>query len=75
MSRRSTSHAVATWICLAACVLIALLPAGGLAVCLGAEGHFDVGAAAPDGVARGNRFLINPYGLHWSEMRPHHLKN
>ncbi len=30
--------------------------------------HFSV--ALPDGK---DRYLINPYGLHWSEIRPHHL--
>lgn len=30
--------------------------------------HFSVAVPGPD-----ERYLINPYGLHWSEMQPHHL--
>jgi ribulose-5-phosphate 4-epimerase/fuculose-1-phosphate aldolase len=30
--------------------------------------HFSLAVADEDGVARGDRFLINPYGLHWSEV-------
>jgi ribulose-5-phosphate 4-epimerase/fuculose-1-phosphate aldolase len=30
--------------------------------------HFSLAVADPDGVVRGNRFLINPLGWHWSEM-------
>jgi ribulose-5-phosphate 4-epimerase/fuculose-1-phosphate aldolase len=30
--------------------------------------HFSLAVADPDGIARGDRFLINPYGVHWSEM-------
>lgn len=30
--------------------------------------HFSVVVPGPD-----ERYLINPYGLHWSEMRPEHL--
>lgn len=30
--------------------------------------HFSLAVADHDGVIRGNRFLINPYGWHWSEI-------
>ncbi|WP_416898565.1 MAG: aldolase [Minwuia sp.] len=30
--------------------------------------HFSLAVPDEDGVMRGNRFLINPYGRHWSEM-------
>jgi ribulose-5-phosphate 4-epimerase/fuculose-1-phosphate aldolase len=31
--------------------------------------HFSLAVAEEDGSIRGERFLINPYGLHWSEVR------
>ncbi|MEK0081668.1 aldolase [Benzoatithermus flavus] len=30
--------------------------------------HFSLAVADEDGIVRGDRFLINPYGLHWSEI-------
>lgn len=30
--------------------------------------HFSLAVPDEDGVVRGNRFLINPYGWHWSEI-------
>jgi ribulose-5-phosphate 4-epimerase/fuculose-1-phosphate aldolase len=30
--------------------------------------HFSLAVPDEDGVMRGNRFLINPYGRHWSEI-------
>jgi ribulose-5-phosphate 4-epimerase/fuculose-1-phosphate aldolase len=30
--------------------------------------HFSLAVAGEDGVSRGDRFLINPYGWHWSEV-------
>lgn len=30
--------------------------------------HFSLAVADDDGAVRGDRFLINPYGLHWSEV-------
>jgi ribulose-5-phosphate 4-epimerase/fuculose-1-phosphate aldolase len=34
----------------------------------GVDNHFSLAVPDDDGVARGNRFLINPYGWHWSEI-------
>lgn len=34
----------------------------------GVDNHFSVAMPDEDGVMRGNRFLINPYGWHWSEI-------
>ena len=34
----------------------------------GVDNHFSLAVADEDGVIRGNRFLINPYGWHWSEI-------
>ncbi len=34
----------------------------------GVDNHFSVAVAGEDGVVRGDRFLINPYGWHWSEI-------
>ncbi len=34
----------------------------------GVDNHFSVAVPDNDGVMRGNRFLINPYGWHWSEI-------
>lgn len=34
----------------------------------GVDNHFSLAVADDDGVNRGNRFLINPYGWHWSEI-------
>ncbi|MFO1036756.1 MAG: aldolase [Geminicoccaceae bacterium] len=30
--------------------------------------HFSLAVADEDGIVRGDRFLINPYGWHWSEI-------
>ena len=30
--------------------------------------HFSLAVADEDGMVRGDRFLINPYGWHWSEI-------
>ena len=30
--------------------------------------HFSLAAADEDGMVRGDRFLLNPYGWHWSEI-------
>lgn len=34
----------------------------------GVDNHFSLAVADEDGVMRGNRFLINPFGWHWSEV-------
>ena len=34
----------------------------------GVDNHFSVAVPDEDGVMRGRRFLINPYGWHWSEI-------
>ena len=34
----------------------------------GVDNHFSAAVADDDGVIRGNRFLINPCGWHWSEV-------
>jgi ribulose-5-phosphate 4-epimerase/fuculose-1-phosphate aldolase len=34
----------------------------------GVDNHFSLAVADDDGVMRGNRFLINPFGWHWSEI-------
>ncbi len=34
----------------------------------GVDNHFSLAIPDDDGVIRGNRFLINPYGWHWSEI-------
>ena len=34
----------------------------------GVDNHFSLAVPDEDGVMRGNRFLINPYGWHWSEV-------
>jgi len=34
----------------------------------GVDNHFSLVVPDSDGVVRGNRFLINPYGWHWSEV-------
>jgi ribulose-5-phosphate 4-epimerase/fuculose-1-phosphate aldolase len=34
----------------------------------GVDNHFSLAVPDEDGVVRGNRFLINPYGWHWSEI-------
>lgn len=34
----------------------------------GVDNHFSAAVPDEDGVVRGNRFLINPYGWHWSEI-------
>jgi len=34
----------------------------------GVDNHFSVAVPGDDGVVRGDRFLINPYGWHWSEI-------
>ena len=34
----------------------------------GVDNHFSLAVPDEDGRMRGNRFLINPYGYHWSEI-------
>lgn len=34
----------------------------------GVDNHFSLAVPDDDGVVRGNRFFINPYGWHWSEI-------
>ena len=34
----------------------------------GVDNHFSLAVPDDDGVMRGNRFLINPFGRHWSEV-------
>ena len=34
----------------------------------GVDNHFSVAVPNPDGATKGDRFLINPYGWHWSEI-------
>ena len=34
----------------------------------GVDNHFSLAVPDEDGVVRGNLFLINPYGWHWSEI-------
>ncbi|MEE1555897.1 MAG: class II aldolase/adducin family protein, partial [Alphaproteobacteria bacterium] len=34
----------------------------------GVDNHFSMAVAGDDGAVRGDRFLINPYGWHWSEI-------
>jgi len=34
----------------------------------GVDNHFSMAVAGDDGVVHGDRFLINPYGWHWSEI-------
>ena len=34
----------------------------------GVDNHFSLALPDNDGVMRGNRFLINPFGWHWSEV-------
>ncbi len=34
----------------------------------GVDNHFSLAVPDEDGIMRGNRFLINPYGWHWSEV-------
>ena len=34
----------------------------------GVDNHFSLAVPDDDGEMRGNRFLINPYGYHWSEI-------
>ena len=34
----------------------------------GVDNHFSMAVPDDDGVMRGKRFLINPYGWHWSEI-------
>ena len=34
----------------------------------GVDNHFSLAVPDDDGIIRGNRFLINPYGWHWSEI-------
>jgi len=34
----------------------------------GVDNHFSMAVAGADGVVRGDKFLINPYGWHWSEI-------
>ena len=34
----------------------------------GVDNHFSAAVPEPDGTIRGDRFLINPFGWHWSEI-------
>ena len=34
----------------------------------GVDNHFSLAVPDQDGAMRGNRFLINPQGFHWSEI-------
>ncbi|MGK0170473.1 MAG: ribulose-5-phosphate 4-epimerase/fuculose-1-phosphate aldolase [Gammaproteobacteria bacterium] len=34
----------------------------------GVDNHFSMAVPSEDGIVRGDRFLINPYGWHWSEI-------
>ena len=34
----------------------------------GVDNHFSMAVVGEDGVVRGDRFLINPLGWHWSEI-------
>ena len=34
----------------------------------GVDNHFSMAVPDADGIVRGNRFLINPHGWHWSEV-------
>tara|TARA_A100001037_G_scaffold298227_1_gene321568 strand:+ start:369 stop:1130 length:762 start_codon:yes stop_codon:yes gene_type:complete len=34
----------------------------------GVDNHFSMAVPGPDGTRNGERFLINPYGHHWSEV-------
>jgi ribulose-5-phosphate 4-epimerase/fuculose-1-phosphate aldolase len=34
----------------------------------GVDNHFSIAVPDEDGVSRGEKFLINPYGWHWSEI-------
>ena len=34
----------------------------------GVDNHFSMAVPGPDGEIQGDRFLINPYGWHWSEI-------
>jgi len=34
----------------------------------GVDNHFSIAVPDEDGISRGERFLINPYGWHWSEI-------
>ncbi|MDP6707808.1 MAG: aldolase [Alphaproteobacteria bacterium] len=47
---------------------VALRWAARLGLNEGVDNHFSVAVADADGVVRGDRFLINPYGWHWSEI-------
>lgn len=44
----TTAHRATTWLCLAVAVLMALVPAAGVTLCLGRDGHvgFGVGTAS-----------------------------
>jgi ribulose-5-phosphate 4-epimerase/fuculose-1-phosphate aldolase len=47
---------------------VALRWANRLGFSEGVDNHFSMAIPDRDGVIRGNRFLINPYGFHWSEI-------
>ena len=34
----------------------------------GVDNHFSMAVPGPNGKVQGDRFLINPYGWHWSEI-------
>ena len=40
----------------------------GVGLSEGVDNHFSMAVPDDDGVMRGKRFLINPYGWHWSEI-------
>ena len=44
MTSRTHTQRATTWLCLAVAVLIALMPAAGVMVCLGHDGHVGFGA-------------------------------
>ncbi len=47
---------------------VALRWAARLGLNEGVDNHFSVAVPDEDGVVRGERFLINPFGWHWSEI-------
>ena len=47
---------------------VALRWAARLGLSEGVDTHFSMAVPGEDGQIRGDRFLINPYGWHWSEI-------
>ena len=47
---------------------VALRWAARLGLSEGVDNHFSMAVPGEDGQIRGDRFLINPYGWHWSEI-------